>query len=203
MLLRGAASILRGEVQNDIDVWVPSEELILLIQDLSTLGATTINLELPTQIKLRLVTVPASERVPMDVFTSVCWRGLEITTVEELPKVYCEPLCIHSLSPEAEVWLLLLKNGLHGSKTPARKINGVNAPIHSEKWSPNRSGFINILYRAVERKVWEFAAGAGVDKLLVLRGRIYFVILRIASAPLSSASGFTGWFVSRVVGLLR
>ena len=202
ILIRGKDSILAGDPQNDIDIFVPK----LTWNSSPSFGNNTI-MSLrrfgSDQIKV-LVKESASDLVvEIDIFHKLTWRGIQMADVESLPAHQVDELGIYCLDKNAEVWLTVLKNVLHGSATPGEKLIGVTG-------TPSflSAGKFKMLSHRLNRKLVYYAWQASRKKLPSYRdvffARLTLIIIRAIEEPGMTANSVVRWFTWRIFqGSLR
>lgn len=197
VLLRGAGSILRGEPQNDIDIFVPRSEWSAInpfgrhhvVSD-ETIGAH--------QRKLQVREAATGHIVSIDVFHLLTWRGIPMVDVTALPTRKLDGIKTTCLHPAAEVWLTVLKNVLHGTPTPKRKLADFDGhPAFSAIFTS--AGPLKLrLDAALAATVWSTAAQPSVSSSDAWRARRALILLRLLEAPLGTVGAFFRWLVWRL-----
>lgn len=203
VLLRGANSILRGEPQNDIDLFVPPASW----PSSSPFGPHEVVSDNPKGAHQRKVLVRVAETgniVEIDVFHQLTWRGIQMIDAMSLPTRKIDGIETKCLALDAEAWLTVVKNVLHGSMTPERKLAEMNgSPML--RVTNSQSGWLRRrLYAALTAAAWEAATEQSVRLTNVWSARVALVLLRLSDAPVTTVSSFFGWLVwrvfSRIVG---
>jgi hypothetical protein len=197
VLLRGAASILRDEPQNDIDIFVPREDWARA----ALFGPHQLVCDQPSgteQRKLHLKEADTNTLVEIDVFHQLTWRGICIADVATLPNCTVEGIETKCLTPGAEAWLTVVKNVLHGSQTPERKLADMDGrPLFHAARMP--AGSVRLrLDAALSAAAWAAATEQSLFRSNVWRARSALILLRLLEAPLGTISAFFGWALWRL-----
>ena len=197
VLLRGAASIIDDLPQNDIDLYISLEEWG---------GASLFGKHQPKvcrrsgldQFRVVLEETESGILAELDIFQEVTWRGLRLLDIEALPASYVEVLGIRCLSFEAEAWLTVLKNALHGSPTPNYKlesVKGMPAFIISKSLSGKVSDW---LQRQLEKSVWAAAYQDSPSLYYRLQARCALIGIRFMERPVHTVWRMSKWFIWRI-----
>ncbi len=199
LLLRGADSILSGDDQNDIDLFIPKQSWKPAIVFGPNRLANCEDTGLP-QKKVKVEVSATEEAADIDVFHVVTWRGLSLADVPALPIQRIPELGVLCLTKEAEAWLTVLKNTLHNSPTPPLKLEGVDSdptfPI-----AMGRPGRLRArLDHCVARNVWAAARSGKRDWHMTCRARACLILLRVLEQPLTAFGGLLRWALWRVHG---
>lgn len=202
VLLRGSKSILDGELQNDIDIFIPKCEWDDFMSKASE-RILRIDRSAPQQSKLFFKDERSEALIEVDVFHRITWRGLEIVNIQSLPQQEIEALGVISLSKEAEVWLTVVKNVLHGSVTPPKKLQGFSEPQYFKARGSARGGLVTLLSRQLSVVAWEAASAQKFNKTLVFRARLALVTLAVIENPLKAVWGHSCWLYSRILARSR
>lgn len=197
VLLRGAASILRGEPQNDIDIFVAQDDWTYT----SPFGRHQVVSDRPigrAQRKLHLKEVGSDVLVVVDVFHQLTWRGIRMVDIKTLPKCDVEGLATKCLTPDAEAWLTVVKNVLHGSTTPKSKLADIDGrPVFHAMRLPAGS-LRRRLDAALTAAAWAAASEEFVSRPNVWRARGALVVLRLLEVPFATVLAFLGWAAWRI-----
>jgi hypothetical protein len=197
VLLRGAASILRGEPQNDIDIFLPRDDWTCT----NPFGRHQVVSDKPIgaqQRKLHLKEADTDSLVEIDVFHQLTWRGIRMADITTLPNCTVEGIETKCLTPDAEAWLTVVKNVLHGSPTPERKLADMDGrPVfHATHMS---AGSLRLrLDAALTAAAWAAASEQSVSRSNVWRARGALILLRLLEAPFATVSAFLGWVAWRM-----
>ena len=199
VLLRGAASILRGEPQNDIDLFVPRDAW----KCGKTFGRHQVVSDKPIGSQQRKVHIKVAETgdiVEIDVFHRLTWRGIQIIDIIKLPKCKIDGIEISCLTPNAEAWLTIVKNVLHGSHTPKRKLADMDGqPMVQVTKVP--VGWLHArLNVAITVAAWAAASEQSVSLSNIWTARGALILLRLLEAPLTTLSAFLRWAAWRISG---
>ena len=197
ILLRGRESILKGEKQNDIDLYLPAPdkevESILGRFEIARAGSRT-----PWQRKV-FIRVPATEETAeLDLFSELTWRGIRMLDPDLLPKATCNHLGITYLDDDAAIWLTVVKNGLHRSPTEARKLVGCGG---NPSW-PLALGTPGPLGHRIDQwlavNVWTIARRGTVSWSSVFKIRLAFLTLRMIEAPIKTLKRYAIWAAHKI-----
>jgi hypothetical protein len=198
VLLRGRSSILAGKSQNDIDIFIPE-----FVWDGLRLSDHYENFEVYKsgygQLKVNLVEPDSNEAVEIDVFHEITWRGIVIVNVEQLPTVAINDLEVQSLDSEAEGWLTVVKNVLHGSSTPLYKVCEVSGkPVFSVVEKP--SNLRNALNQTLVDAAWSCVGDGGSAMRFgaVWRARFSLIMIRASEGFSSTVLRLTIWLMWRI-----
>lgn len=197
VLLRGAASILRDEPQNDIDIFVPRDDWTCT----NPFGCHQVVSDKPIgaqQRKLRLKEAETGNIVEIDVFHQLTWRGIRMVDVMKLPNRKIDGIETKCLAPDAEAWLTVVKNVLHGSPTPKRKLADMEGqPVFHATHVP--AGSLRLrLDAALTATAWAAASEHSVSRSNVWRARGALILLRFIEAPFGTVSAFLRWAAWRI-----
>lgn len=198
VLLRGRSSILAGKSQNDVDIFIPE-----FVWDGLRLSDHYENFEVCKsgygQLKVNLVEPDSNEAVEIDVFHEITWRGIVIVNVEQLPTVAINDLEVQSLDSEAEGWLTVVKNVLHGSSTPLYKVCEVSGkPVFSVVEKP--SNLRNALNQTLVDAAWSCVGDGGSAMRFgaVWRARFSLIMIRASEGFSSTVLRLTIWLMWRI-----
>lgn len=195
LLLRGARSIISSCPQNDVDIYI-SKSAKSLESFYNEIGVSRYIQTAPKQFKISMRS-SNGELVIIDVFHDITWRGLTIIDVRNLQKDYISQLQVSALPPEFESWIIIMKNGLHGSSTPAEKIAGLRGM--PEIWlTPDSSFWLRRLDVAMSKIAWNICTSPTVRFLDVQRLRILFILIKCHTSPLKAFMGFVEWVMFKV-----
>lgn len=198
ILLRGAASIIRGESQNDIDIFVPQNEW----NNNSPFGhhrIITNRVIGAYQRKLQLKDAETGLIITIDVFHQVTWRGIPMIDIKTLPTCKMDGIATTCLDPKAEAWLTVIKNVLHGSVTPRHKLANIEGhPTYSVVLS-STSSLVLRFDAAFAKAVWTVAGQYSVTWLDSWRARRTFILLRLLETPFGTLREGLRWFVWRLL----
>lgn len=197
VLLRGAASILRDEPQNDIDIFVPRDDWACMnpFGRHQVVSDQTIGTE---QRKLHVKEADTDSLVEIDAFHQLTWRGIRMADIKTLPNCTVEGIEIKCLTPDAEAWLTVVKNVLHGSPTPERKLADMDGrPVFHATHVP--TGWLRLrLDAALTAAAWAAASEQSVLLSNVWRARGALILLRLLEAPFATVFAFLGWAAWRI-----
>jgi hypothetical protein len=198
VLLRGRSSILAGKSQNDIDIFIPKSAW-----DRLRLSEHYENFEVRKsgygQLKVNLVEPISNEAVEIDVFHEITWRGIVIVNVEDLPTVLINDLELRSLDSEAEGWLTVVKNVLHGRSTPLYKVCEVSGkPVFSVVEKP--SNFRSALNQTLLNAAWSCVGGGSSAMRFgaVWRARFSLIMIRASEKFSSTVLRVAIWLMWRI-----
>lgn len=190
ILLRGRDSILRGEDQNDIDLFLPRDAR----NSCSALAGLNVERIEPTgtaQQKIWVSVPETAQTAVIDLFRKVTWRGIPIIDVTGLPRLYCSELGLECLTRDAEIWLTVLKNALHSSPTSPHKLSDIMSEL---SWpvsqSPNHR-----FEKRLALSAWTVARSDSTDRRAVMHARLSFIMLRMLEAPLGTSLQFARWTI--------
>lgn len=197
VLLRGSASILNGSPQNDIDVFIPKQGW-----DCSTafgchevLSVRRFGTE---QLKVTLKEAETGTVVDVDVFHQVTWRGLRVVDVENLPAHMVDALGLHCLDTDAEAWLTVVKNALHGSSTAQSKLEGVEGQP-SFSVVEKSEGLQHRLNQQLTASAWAAARKAPIENHDMWLARFALIGIRGIENPFKTIASLTRWLVWRLI----
>lgn len=203
VLLRGARSILSGEIQNDLDLWVPTDQIELAMSKMAQVGSVRVMESLPTQKKICLDLHDHKSSVFIDLFSQVTWRGLEIVDIQNLPTEWLKGLPVATLSGRAAAWLTAMKNSLHGSETPTEKLGGYTVDNLLNNFENFGYGPVKgALMKGFERSAISYAF-AKQSKFALFKLRLAFVLSALWARPVTSVTGFFSWLLSKTRGTLE
>ena len=199
VLLRGAASILRGEPQNDIDLFIPLDAWGCS----NPFGRHQVISDKPIgrqQRKVHLKVAETGNIVEIDVFHRLTWRGIQIADVMRLPTCKIDNIAINCLAPNAEAWLTVVKNVLHGSQTPKSKLADMDGQTMFQVTNVP-TGWLRVrLNVALTVAAWAAASEQSVSLSNVWSARGALILLRLLESPLTTLSAFVGWAAWRISG---
>lgn len=197
ILLRGTASILDGLPQNDIDIFIPRHAW----NSATGFGRHRVVSVRRSGLKQKKVSVQEADSgilVDVDVFHQITWRGLIIVDAQTLPTRKVDSLGVVCLSTEAEAWLTVTKNILHGSPTPPEKLKAdIGTPAFSTCVGPV-GGIAERLSQRLTAAAWAGAVQHPVDRAEVWRARLALVGLRVKEDPLGTLAGLGRWAAWRI-----
>ncbi|MDB4045894.1 hypothetical protein N9501_06750 [Amylibacter sp.] len=197
ILLRGASSILNGSPQNDIDLFIPLSDWDRP-SAFSKYKSRNVERTGIEQIKVFLADAISETVIEVDIFHQITWRGLLLIEVESLPIYYNDDLDIYCLSAEAEVWVTILKNVIHGSPTPSCKFEEVNGePVFTILTSQSNT-YCRKLQLQLEKLVWTAAWEASPNPYFVWKIRLILISIRFIEQPLNTVTRFFRWVKLRV-----
>ena len=198
VLLRGRDSLLRGEPQNDIDIYSEYgvEKLISLLEPDYT--CETARRSGAEQWRVVLTNAQYRVSIPIDVFHQVTWRGIRIARCEDLEAAYCSRLMCRYLDAATEGKLTLLKNVLHGSNTPPEKLAHLGTQTVSSV-APRLEPPWGQLGQYLMARVAQRAFQGGLSGLDIVAVRALFVSCNLVAYPLETVSGFSKWIWLRAL----
>lgn len=194
VLLRGGDSILRGEEQNDIDLFVGSND-----QDLRCLFLpNTILSEKvtgPGQKKFFLKCSYTNETIEIDLFEQINWLGLPVIDIKNVPVNFDKSLGVYRLDKNTEDWILVTKNVLHKSLTPMEKLSDMSiSPSYKVFQSDG-----NMLEGAFQKTVWlAIKHQEKYFSMYVFLARLLFLIIHFTNDFLRSVKGVLLWLKHRM-----
>jgi hypothetical protein len=194
VLLRGRDSILNGENQNDIDIYLKNKSMP--IKEL--FGSNIVIYQKnsgPEQKKILLKCAVTNQEVEIDLFRGINWLGLPMININNVPLRFEASLSVHYLPKEIETWLMVLKNVLHNNATPNHKLQLIDKkssfPVYAQGSAKLEKIFQDSIWAAVKNQEKNYY-------IYTLKARLVFIYIHMKKRPIKSILKIYSWVKLRI-----